>query len=193
MNIINNVFSNNQLNFLHKVIPTYKGNIDNNLGRIIINDIKDTFNKNFQNKLTKIAIKILNEPATLDHACYVKYSNEYGSPNLPPHFDGDTNDLIVNFQLSSNTSWDLGLNLKTYTIKDNSALIFNGNTNIHWRPHKIFNDGEYVQMIFFRFYKTKNRSNYSYLPINQTDEIFSEVKKIRNSLNLQGTSEMVQS
>jgi len=112
----------------------------------------------------------------------VTYGAEYGTPNLPPHFDGDTNDLIINFQLSSNTSWPLGLDLETYNMEDNSALIFNANTNIHWRPNKVFNDGEYVQMIFFRFYKINNRTDYSYVPMNQTDKIFEDVVNLRNSL-----------
>ena len=113
----------------------------------------------------------------------VIYSNEYGEPTLPPHYDGDDNDLIIDYQLSSNTTWGIGVNLEVYELEDNSAIMFNPNTNIHWRPIKKFEDGEYVIMLFFRFFNEKNRSDYSHLPMHPNDEAFKEVRKLRDSLN----------
>ena len=192
---IDDLFSENQLNGLHEIINNINitvldkiedsqldqnGNgIDKTLGRRQICNISHYLPNDIKDMLIKIASDILDEPVSLDHALCATYSSKYGVPNLPPHFDGDKNDLIINFQLSSNTSWDLGLNLELYPIKDNSAVVFNGNTNIHWRPHKTFNNVDYVQMIFFRFYKINNRSDYSYLPIYQTDKVFTEIKNLR--------------
>ena len=162
------------------------GGINKNLGRLTsilnLHECSSYIPFYIQDKLVRIAEDILNEPVGLDHALHAKYSSEYGTPNLPPHFDGDTNDLIINFQLSSNTSWALGLGLEAYDLEDNSALVFNANTDIHWRPNKVFNEGEYVQMIFFRFYKINNRTDYSYARLSQDDKVFEDVVKFRNSL-----------
>ncbi len=115
----------------------------------------------------------------------VVYSSEYGEPNLPPHFDGDSTDLIINYQLDSNTSWDIALDTEVYPMEDNSALIFNPNESIHWRPHKTFKEGEYVRMVFFRFYNPAGRSDYSHLNFMQDDAIFKEPNKLREKLRKQ--------
>jgi hypothetical protein len=195
---ITDVFSKDELDTFNKIINDIKMktldseecisvndsvcDIDPVLGRLSIGDISRYFPDKFKDKLNEIATKFLGTTTESNSAGYALYSNKYGSPNLPPHFDGDTNDVIINFQLSSNTSWDLGLGLETYTLEDNSAVVFNGNTNIHWRPHKTFKDGEYVAMIFFRLFNKEKRTNYSYLPSNQTDDVFKEVVQFRNSL-----------
>lgn len=121
--------------------------------------------------------------ALTDQPMAVIYSKEYGQPNLPPHFDGDTHDLVVDFQLDSNTDWHLGLDSELYTMKDNRALAFNANKFIHWRPHKEFEDGEYVIMLFFRLHSPIKRNDYSHLNFSQDDPIFNKVKKFRDSLS----------
>jgi hypothetical protein len=91
--------------------------------------------------------------------------------------------------LSSNTDWGLGLNEEVYYLKDNSAILFNGNKEIHWRPHKEFKSGEYVKMIFVRFH-TPNLANdpnfnfpdYSYLPAQPSDIFFKKVNDFRENL-----------
>ncbi len=118
---------------------------------------------------------------------YVKYSAEYGTPHLPPHYDRDTNSLIVDYQLGSSAEnknvsvWPLGSDLTVTSIKDNEALIFNPNETIHWRPIKDFQPGEYVEMIFFRFYDKENLPDYSHLPDHPDDEVFREVRSLRES------------
>jgi hypothetical protein len=199
---IKNLFSEEEIQDLHHTIDSVtipkdeNGNyiickntdgVDKNLGRLVSileldSDCSPHIPPYIQDKLVRIAEDVLNEPLGISHALHATYSGKYGTPNLPPHFDGDTNDLIINFQLSSNTSWDLGLGLQTYGVEDNSALIFNGNEHIHWRPNKVFNEEEYVQMIFFRFFKINSRSDYSHLRLSQTDKVFEDVVKFRNSL-----------
>ena len=105
----------------------------------------------------------------------------YGKPNLPPHLDADTNDLILNIQIESNTDWAIGLNLKAYDIKDNSALVFNPNKEIHWRAHKEFKDGEYVRMLFIRLFNPDSPSDYSHLDLLQDDEMFTDAIAFRDS------------
>jgi hypothetical protein len=195
---VENIFNEEELNIFNKIISDIKirtldseesvslddqiCDIDPILGRLSIGDISRYIPFKVKNKINEIASNSLGTTTVLFSAGYALYNNKYGIPNLPPHFDGDTNDLIVNFQLHSNTSWDIGIGLDVYGLENNSAIVFNANTNIHWRPHKTFNNGEYVEMIFFRFYNKGKRTDYSYVPMNQTDDAFKEAIQFRNSL-----------
>lgn len=200
MNIpyVDNIFSLDQLEHIksivnNTIIPKIDGEYvafdENNgtgickgLGRLQIGNIIPRVNTNIVERLYGIASNFTDMPLTIDHAVYAEYNAKYGQPNLPPHFDGDTNDLIINYQLDSNTSWDLGLDLKTYALEDNSALVFNANTDIHWRPHKEFKEGEYVKMLFIRFYNSEAKSDYSYVPNHPNNKAFIEAKMLRDSL-----------
>lgn len=135
------------------------------------------------NKVSDIAKNLSDQKLSMSHAIGVEYNAAYGSPNLPVHYDHDTNDLIINFQLSSNTKWDIGIDLKVYELEDNSALVFNGNEYTHWRPRKIFNQGEFIKMIFFRFCYIENRSDYSNLDYAINHDVFKEVNEFRDSLS----------
>ena len=200
---IENIFSDTELKNIYEKVNQKRNEFDENfvfhgdssledisgigpdpdLGRFRIGRIEIT--QEVFKKLNDLLKDKTNKNLKLSGISCVEYSNEYGDPNLPPHFDSCETDLIINFQLQSNTEWELGLNLEVYKLEDNSALIFNPNEIIHWRPFKKFKDQEFVKMIFFRFtdYKTDN----SHLMLSQDDEIFSEVLKYRMSLchNLQ--------
>lgn len=183
---MNEVFSRSEIKSLNKSIdaklePDCPG-VDRNLGRYIFGDFVVKKPRIYK-KLKKIAKKHSGKNLTLSGIAAVEYSNKYGKPNLPPHFDADTNDLIINYQISSSTSWDVGLDLKLYSIEDNSALVFNPNENIHWRPIKEFKDGEYIRMIFFRFFDAESPSDYSNLNYWPDDEIFKDIRDYRSTLS----------
>jgi hypothetical protein len=181
---INNILSWEELDFIKNLIENSEFEIDKDLGRMRISrTLNDKFSKDILDKLYEIANQSTDIPLTMSHAICVEYSAKYGQPNLPPHFDGDTNDLIINMQLESNTSWDIGLNLNTYTLEDNSALVFNGNTEVHWRVHKEFKGNEYIRMMFVRFYNSKNISDYSHLSQYwPSHDIFKEANLLRDSI-----------
>lgn len=118
----------------------------------------------------------------LKNMIIVEYGNKYGEPNLPPHFDGDDTEVIVNLQLSSNTTWGVGVDEEVFYIEDNTAVIFNPNEHIHWRPHKIFKDQEQVTMMFFRFSNPDNPKSYSDKIVSLDDDVYAEINEIRNNL-----------
>jgi hypothetical protein len=113
---------------------------------------------------------------------FAEYSSKYGQPNLPPHFDGDNNSLIVDYQYKGNTSWGLGVGTTVFEMEDNKAIIFNPNEYPHWRPHKIFEEGEVLTMIFFRFPDRSGKTDYSHKRQGSGDKIFAHINKIRNNL-----------
>lgn len=156
--------------------------ISETLGRVQLT-LKN-LDQNIITKLSNIANSVLDFESRISSATYVEYNSKYGSPSLPPHFDGDSNDLIINYQLSSNTEWGLGIDFELYKLNDNSAILFNPNKNVHWRPRKTFKDGEFVKMIFFRFQNSKNISDYSHLSDFWPDnKIFEDVTKFIDSVS----------
>lgn len=156
------------------------------LGRESLCNVSTEISEEIVTKLTKLVNTLTDRTLTMRNyqLSVVTYSNRYGTPNLRPHFDRDNNELIIDYQLGSNTRWPLGVNTSVYDLEDNSALIFSPNTNVHWRPHKTFKDGEYVSMIFFRFFDEKSPVDYSHLPGHPDDPEFDEVRKYRDSLEL---------
>lgn len=178
---VNDIFSKKELISLKNCFDFSKEKIeDPELGRIKINHF-DLSNE-IKTKLVNIVNSIHNESFQFAGVSAAEYRAKYGTPNLPVHYDRDSIDLIFNFQLHSNTSWDIGVDCTVYSLKDNSAAIFHPNLSAHWRPHKTFKSDEFVKMIFFRFRKINSVTDYSYLQGNALDESFKEINEFRNSL-----------
>ena len=70
--------------------------ISETLGRVQLT-LKN-LDQNIITKLSNIANSVLDFESWRSSATYVEYNSKYGSPSLPPHFDGDSNDLIINYQ-----------------------------------------------------------------------------------------------
>ena len=141
-------------------------------------DVQSMINSDLQTLIRK---KIdIRKDLSLKNMTSVEYSSDYGEPNLPPHFDRDDTEVIINLQILSNTTWGVGVDEEVFYIEDNTAVIFNPNTHIHWRPIKKFGPGEFVQMIFFRF--GDDKLDNSRLPNHPDDEIFAKIHEIRNNL-----------
>lgn len=181
---IDNILSKEEIDHIEDIRLNSETYLHEELGRIQFNGIDKSLLPETIEKLTNIARNVSNLPLVLSHAMIVEYSGLYGNPNLRAHVDRDTNELIINMQLESNTVWEIGLNLETYDLSDNSALIFNANKETHWRVHKEFKEGEYVRMMFIRFYNPEEISDYSHLPHHPNDEMFKEVNEFRDSLGV---------
>lgn len=179
---IKDIFLDSELYIFNNIISNHSSTNDESinsfLGRFEIREGFIPMPINTTEKLLALASDFFDCAYSLSSVVYVEYSNAYGTPSLPPHFDEDQNDLIINYQLSSNTSWGVGVGSNLYSLDDNSALLFNPNTNIHWRPQKTFKDGEYVRMIFFRFCKKETRSQYPVLTDKVKNELFGEIYDI---------------
>ena len=152
---------------------------DEVLGRILyIVPIPAEMNEAIQQRVEKLVGRKLDSIGEV----FAEYSSKYGQPNLPPHFDGDTNSLIVDYQYNGNTSWGLGVDTTVFEMEDNKAIIFNPNVYPHWRPHKTFEEGEVITMIFFRFPDRSGKTDYSHKRQWPSDDIFADIRKIRDNL-----------
>jgi hypothetical protein len=195
---INNIFSNSELKILYDlinsiVIPiksdgTYIYDTDDTQDSCTISKSLGRIQASFKapheicDKLFNIAKNISSDQLTVSGMTYVEYNNKYGTPNLPPHLDGDSSDFIINYQISSNTSWDIGLDIKTYPMEDNSALVFDPNKKVHWRPHKTFANEEYIKMIFFRLQRLESKIDNSHLRHSLDSPVYEEANRVRDSL-----------
>jgi hypothetical protein len=195
---IDNIFTQKELEILNNKLNYSKVPLDENnnyvsyksndegvgvhqeLGRLQFGGLEN-LSKEIKDKVNNIATNLFDKEVSFNHAMGVEYKACYGTPNLPVHYDLDDNDLIINFQLLSNTQWGIGVDLEVYNLQDNSAVIFNGNEHTHWRPHKIFKDDEFVKMIFFRFKNYENTSDYSHLDHITCLKAFKEINKFRES------------
>ena len=181
---VNNLFNKEEVDYLLKKSEEKAlsdGELNEEYGRLCIHgmDIPDASIE----KLNKMVSEMFNADLEGNLSLGVEYNLKYGNPNLPPHFDGDYTEIIVNYQLLSNTSWPCGVNTEVFDMEDNSALIFAPNANAHWRPHKKFEEGEFVRMIFFRFLLSDKLTEYSHMRYQIPDPIFDDVHKFRNSIS----------
>ena len=151
---------------------------DKNLGRIMYTiSLPHNISQSIKERIENIIGQKISGAFSMT---FVDYDGKYGQPNLPPHFDGDNNSVILDYQYKSNTSWGLGVNTTVFDMKDNDAVIFNPNEYPHWRPHKEFKEGEFMTMIFIRF--PNPDTNYSDKQYLQSDPIFDEARKVRDNL-----------
>jgi hypothetical protein len=84
-----------------------------------------------------------------DTVTYGEYNPKFGTPDLAPHYDGGKASLILDYQLESTVDWAIGVDDELHLIKDNSALFLKPLEYSHYRPKRIWNDGEYVKMLYF--------------------------------------------
>ncbi len=185
---VTRIFSDEYIDSLFKLVDKSVVSDDTRLGRSI-SILPNLINFNIELKTILKELKL--EDLSVSSVTYVEYNNKYGKPNLPPHYDGDFNELIINYQLESNTSWDVGVDKNVYSTEDNSALIFNPNKHIHWRPIKNFSDGEYLKMLFFRLCNEdeSKRNDYSELMLSMDHEAFKEINDFRDQLFIEESSE----
>lgn len=193
--IIKNIFSERQLSNILKLadankkileknnfVGAYGTGIQEDYGRLRISSLE--LEPAMINIISNLVNSLIDEEVWVDSPpLYAEYSNVYGRPSLPPHFDGDSTEIIVDFQLSSNITWPIGVGKEIYELEDNSALIFNPNADPHWRTIKDFEDGEYVKMLFFRCFKVGEKFDYSDRRLSIHDKIFKDINILRKSEN----------
>jgi len=118
--------------------------------------------------LTDIAISHYKKPLKIYAVAFGRYSKEFGIPKLGPHMDEVPSQFTLDYQLDGNISWPLNIEGKEYVLENNDALVFEGENVLHWRPKREFNDGEFLDLMWFQFreddhwsYKHELRPDYS--------------------------------
>jgi len=88
-----------------------------------------------------------------------RYDNTINcKPYLDPHIDNFLDHRItLDIQLKSNIDWPIIIDGQSFSLKNNSAIIFSGTNNIHWRPEKDFKDGDFVDLLFCHFRNSEKK------------------------------------
>jgi hypothetical protein len=104
-------------------------------------------------KICREVARQIDEPLVLRELSFARYDNtNKATPKLYPHFDiFKEKRITVDIQVESSVDWPLVVDGSEYTLKDGEALVFSGTHQIHWRVHKDFSHGDFVDMIFCHF------------------------------------------
>jgi hypothetical protein len=113
-------------------------------------------------KVTNIAKGISdNKNLVLTEFCHSRYNNiknDNGDvlhrPTLFPHYDETFEGprFTLDYQLKANVDWPISVQPdKAFILKDNNAVTFSGTHQIHWREPKVFENDQFVEMLFFHF------------------------------------------
>jgi len=116
--------------------------------------------ENIVDKLTAKAIEASGFPnLELSEYCYARYKktkNENGKeykPSLFPHYDETFKEprFTFDYQLKGTIPWEIVVEDRGLTLKDNQAATFSGTHQIHWRTPTEFSEDDFVDMIFCHF------------------------------------------
>jgi len=90
------------------------------------------------------------------YAVYQNIRTENGPahrPTLPEHFDVNMGGprITLDVQMASNIDWAIIVEDKSYILEDNQAILFSGTNQRHKRELKMFDDDQYMHMLFLHF------------------------------------------
>lgn len=163
-----------------KIYTNYSGvQIDKFCGRAQLslseND-NDLIPDSIKNKMLSKA-KEIDPDAELRYFSIVKYSKEYGIPQLAPHCDHPEKEtFLFDIQIDGNIDWPLVVEGDEYIIKNNDILVIDVQNQSHWRKPLKFNDDSFIYMLFAMF---KNNN----LNILELDEQVKKSQKYNSKYN----------
>lgn len=163
VHIIEDVFTLSQVSILKGLINSSMRTVDVKYGRYI-SSIK-TFNSathedrdiiipdDIHERLYELAADNFSKTAKQSYIKAAKYSGFLNpSPSLPAHLDDNACSYTIDYQLSSNVDWSLYVNGEEVSLKDNCAVVYDGENELHWRGNfPSSNPMSFVHMIFFHF------------------------------------------
>jgi hypothetical protein len=98
---------------------------------------------------------IYNNKIKLAHYSYLDYDMKYGEgeyfPALPPHIDAANTLVTFNYCLDTNIDWEIYIDNVPYSLKAGDAIIFSAVNQVHWRPKREWQDGEFCEIISFDY------------------------------------------
>lgn len=161
--IIKNVFSKKEIEYLKNVIQEKESlnlyTLKPDTGRIFIK--LDILNQTITNKVEKIIKNYYNKNYKITKIAFHRYKLEYGTPNLKPHIDTLGLQIVFNYQIESNKNWDIIINGEVIKLKDNDAVIFEGEKDLHARKLINFDSNDYVSMLAFICVTNDHWSNFT--------------------------------
>jgi len=98
---------------------------------------------------------IYKDEIKLAHYSYLDYDMKYGEgkyfPSLPPHIDAANTLVTFNYCLDTNIDWEIYIDNVPYSLKAGDAIIFSAINQVHWRPKREWQEGEFCEIISFDY------------------------------------------
>jgi hypothetical protein len=158
--LIDNIFSDQDYEHIYKIVNIAMDSEDKYSKFIVAGNGMKRYIFGTNSKIIKNLETKINDffNIKVDHAggFFARYTNELGGkPELGPHHDNAGDGyfcLTFTAQLNRNIDWKICVFDSMFDLDKNQAVIFSGNTNIHWRPDITFNDGDYLDIFVCHFY-----------------------------------------
>jgi hypothetical protein len=111
--------------------------------------------KELEQVMDTYVLPTYKEEVRLGHYSYLEYDMKYGDgrhfPCLPPHIDAANTLVTFNYCLDTNIDWDIYIDNKPYSLKAGDALIFSAVNQVHWRPKREWQEGDFCKIISFDY------------------------------------------
>lgn len=153
--IVENVLTNKEIDEIYSILKNPSRQYTN---KVFNQDISDFNLPNIiKDKIIKYAEEISGvNNLEISEYQFSRYSNTIeddgtvSRPSLFPHFDETFAEprFTFDYQIGGNTEWPIVVEGKSFSLKNNQALTFAGTHQVHWRTKKIFDDDQYIDMIF---------------------------------------------
>ena len=126
--------------------------ISSDFGRINLRKIE--IGKLLEEKFIQHAKEVtgLNDLELCGAVMFTEYNKKYGIPSLMPHCDAGEPNILLDYQVYSNIDWSLVVDNVEFFGKDNSVLNIYNTSQLHYRPAKYFNEGDFIGLLFFNFF-----------------------------------------
>jgi hypothetical protein len=149
--IYNELKNRESIYFNNKIdIDTNKSIIQEHAGRLIMHFNLHKIPEQIYQSVYDYALSI-NAECVPYSFIFSRHSKDYGMPKLLLHIDNVNIDFTIYYQLQSNINWNINIENEQLLLKDNDALIFASSNLTHWRDSKIFEDKDYLDIVFFHF------------------------------------------
>lgn len=125
--------------------------VDKYMGRVQLTLPPSEYPDHLVNKLSEAA-KTLDPNCKIRYFSFVKYSLDYGYPQLMPHMDNPKREaFLFDIQLDSNIKWPIVVDGEEYILENNDVLAIDVQRQVHWRKPTKFEKNSYVYMMFVSF------------------------------------------
>lgn len=105
--------------------------------------------------MNSYVLPVYKEPIKLGHYSYLDYNMKYGNgkyfPSLPPHIDAANTLVTFNYCLDTNIDWEIYVDNKAYDLKAGDALVFSAINQVHWRPKREWQEGDFCEILTFDY------------------------------------------
>jgi len=166
--LIKNILSEDDYEYIYKIINIALSKTNNKYENFIVHDNgmkRYVFGDN--SPVIKNLIKTVKENTGYDiesaGGFFARYNkDEGGIPNLPPHFDTSGSGygcLTFTAQLDSNIEWPIYIYDEKVELQKNEAIVFSGNSNIHWRPDIEFKEDSFLDIFVCHFFLPPTQEN----------------------------------